>query len=521
MAAMLSRQDIVDGVGDLGLQPGAIVMVHSSLSSLGPVSGGANAVIDALVEVLGRHGTLLMPTHPARDGRTFDPDAIPSDMGVISETFRLRAGVSRSRHPYHPVAGCGARAEEILCNHEMSAAPDGPETPYGRLIPLGGKVLHLGCDLDTMTLLHTVEAELDVPYLRELEMKYVDAGGEVRTLSIRRCPGGHRGGVLKFDRLFRTEGAMNVGRIGPAVCRLIDAPGAAAIMRREMLRDPGFALDENPNCTDCVGYREKIRKQSGSRQAVRGEDRLIRTDSLASILEDEKFRLSVPLWAVDADPDKTLDSIAKAGVSWVEMHTNHLVHMAILGEGLGDRGLNVVVLRTPFASAETLAEACEIAAGFDAKHLHVRLPEDLDRADLNGALERLSRVADDNGMDVLVGNPAGVDPSEIARSLSKIGSARMQMAYDPAAVALSGVSPFYMGLYKGPIRRFVGHVDFRDVVAASGDPAVPGRGNAELVEILSNLRCRSFAGIFCLRPLPGRAGFWRSVNGFREIIERI
>ena len=182
--------------------------------------------------------------------------------------------------------------------------PDGPETPYGRLITLGGKVLHIGCDLDTMTLLHTVEAELDLPYLRELEMQYVDAAGEVRTMSIRRCPGGHRGGVLKFDRLFRAEGAMAVATVGPAVCRLIDAPRAAAVMRREMSRDPGFALDENPHCADCVGYREKIATSSGDRPRALRQTAATGGESLKALLENEDFSLSVPLWAVNANADK-------------------------------------------------------------------------------------------------------------------------------------------------------------------------------------------------------------------------
>ncbi len=69
-----------------------------------------------------------------RDGRVFDPDTIPSDMGLISETFRRRSGVHRSRHPYHPVAALGPRAGEMLRDHERSNVPDGPETPYGRLI---------------------------------------------------------------------------------------------------------------------------------------------------------------------------------------------------------------------------------------------------------------------------------------------------------------------------------------------------------------------------------------------------
>ena len=104
---MLTQRDIEDGLTALGLQPGAIVVVHSSLSSLGPVDGGANAVIDALVEVVGPGGTLMMPTHPARDGRTFDPDVIPSDMGVISETFRLRPG--RDAQPAPLSSGGGVR----------------------------------------------------------------------------------------------------------------------------------------------------------------------------------------------------------------------------------------------------------------------------------------------------------------------------------------------------------------------------------------------------------------------------
>lgn len=518
---MLTQREIEEGLLALGLQPGAIVVVHSSLSSLGPVSGGANAVIDALIEAVGPEGTLMMPTHPARDGRTFDPDVIPSDMGVISETFRLRPGVLRSRHPYHPVAGYGASAEEILSDHEESAVPDGPETPYGRLITLGGKVLHIGCDLDTMTLLHTVEAELDLPYLRELEMKYVDSDGEVRAMTIRRCPGGHRGGVLKFDRLFRAAGAMAVDTIGPAVCRLIDAPRGAAIMRREMSRDPGFALDENPHCADCVGYREKIARSSAGPPATRRGMPAASGEPLNSVLEEEDFTLSAPLWAVDADTGKALDLVAEAGVSSVELHRNHLADVDDLRARLEDRDLEVVVLRTPFASSGTLAEACTVAAGLDAGYLHVHLEDDVERAELDDSLERLSGVAEDSGIDVLVGNPAGVDPSDIAGAMREIGAAGIDMAYDPAAVAVSGGSPFYMGLYKGPIRRSVRHVDFRDVVAESGAPARPGEGNAELVEILSNLRCRSFDGVFCLWPLPGPTGFRDAVNGFRNIIERI
>ena len=71
----LTKREIAQHLKALGVQPAMTLMVHSSLSALGQVEGGADAVIDALLEVIGPQGTLLMPTHPARDGRTFDRPA--------------------------------------------------------------------------------------------------------------------------------------------------------------------------------------------------------------------------------------------------------------------------------------------------------------------------------------------------------------------------------------------------------------------------------------------------------------
>ena len=55
---------LVDGLGNLGLTEGDVVLVHSSLSRFGYVEGGADTVVDALLAAVGAEGTVAVPTSP-------------------------------------------------------------------------------------------------------------------------------------------------------------------------------------------------------------------------------------------------------------------------------------------------------------------------------------------------------------------------------------------------------------------------------------------------------------------------
>ena len=78
----LDRATLVRDLTRLGVPRGGLVMVHSSLRSLGHVAGGAETVVDALLETLGPEGTLVVPTFTyavAREpGFVFDPLHTPS-----------------------------------------------------------------------------------------------------------------------------------------------------------------------------------------------------------------------------------------------------------------------------------------------------------------------------------------------------------------------------------------------------------------------------------------------------------
>jgi aminoglycoside 3-N-acetyltransferase len=58
-SAPVTRAGLAADLGRLGVRPGSVLLAHSSLSALGWVCGGAPALLDAL----GRDGTLVVPTH--------------------------------------------------------------------------------------------------------------------------------------------------------------------------------------------------------------------------------------------------------------------------------------------------------------------------------------------------------------------------------------------------------------------------------------------------------------------------
>lgn len=56
------KQDILGALSAVGMRVGQTVMVHCSLSALEYVCGGAQPVIEALLQTVGETGTVMMPT---------------------------------------------------------------------------------------------------------------------------------------------------------------------------------------------------------------------------------------------------------------------------------------------------------------------------------------------------------------------------------------------------------------------------------------------------------------------------
>jgi aminoglycoside N3'-acetyltransferase len=163
----LTQKDIEVGLRRLGLGRGDAVEVHSSLSSFGWVEGGAPTVVDALMNVVGENGALVMSAYPVSlplpltgqekakgilakvqifgedyDGRT--------GMGAIADEFRRRPGT------------CLGRGIHRVCAWGHDAARHSQEG-YGYLLEINGWVLCLGVDIHRCSSMHMAEGKVKIP----------------------------------------------------------------------------------------------------------------------------------------------------------------------------------------------------------------------------------------------------------------------------------------------------------------------------------------------------------------------
>lgn len=240
---------LVKDLRTLGVQPGNTLMVHASLRSLGTESGGASAVVDDLLEVLGKDGTLLMPalsyaTVNAQNP-VFDVRNTPSCVGALAEYFRTRPGTMRSVHPTHSVCGVGRRSEEILSHHLHDTTPVGENSPFTRLPKIGGQVLFIGCGLGPNTMMHGVEEKVAPPYLLDGTVAYAVtlADGSHLTMTIT----GHnfKGWEQHYERLesllYR---GLKRGKLLQADCYLMEADEMWFAALTKLRQTPLFFVDK-------------------------------------------------------------------------------------------------------------------------------------------------------------------------------------------------------------------------------------------------------------------------------------
>ena len=268
---------VAAAVRGLGALPGGMIGLHSSVPSLGRVvvnifkQGGDKAVdrvvndlIDGFLAAVDPNlGTLCVPTFSycfaGREGsEAYNPKTTPSQTGMLTDIFFRRPDAVRSLQPTHSVAAIGARAEELVRDHEKMPAL-GIDTPFHRLAQWGGWICYLGTNGNTLSLLHVAEAVAEVPYLSVFRYEHLGwrnvaqvqrPDGTTEEYPLKQTPGCSEH-FHRFDALADEAGIMRRTKIYRSKVVLFKAMDALNLAVEKLRAEPGYFLCPKGECQAC------------------------------------------------------------------------------------------------------------------------------------------------------------------------------------------------------------------------------------------------------------------------------
>lgn len=250
LPAYHTRASLRDDLKRIGVQAGDTVLLHAAMRAVGPLLNGPDVLANALLDVVGRDGTIMVYTnwntlhedlldddgHVLPEWRAhvpgFDPAASRAIRinGVIAETVRTMPGARRSGNPAASMAAIGRQADWITADHPQDYGY-GPGSPLAKLVETNGRVLMIGAPWRKCTLVHHAEHLARIP--DKLVVRYevpFAAGGDIIWQFIEEyetdlpvheaLPDNH---IEMIVTAFVNQGHGVQGQIGNAASLLMDA----------------------------------------------------------------------------------------------------------------------------------------------------------------------------------------------------------------------------------------------------------------------------------------------------------
>ncbi|MER2090179.1 MAG: AAC(3) family N-acetyltransferase [Sporosarcina sp.] len=174
-----SKESVIEQLNTLGIKMGDHIIVHSSLKSMGWIAGGAQAVVEALMDTVAPSGTIVMSAQSADNSEPsywmlppvpeawHEPirQSIPAydphlshlrGMGKIADCFHRHPETIRSSHPAHSFMAWGRNAADWMMEHPLNDS-FGTGSPLGKMLDANVKIILIGVGYDSCTALHLSE----------------------------------------------------------------------------------------------------------------------------------------------------------------------------------------------------------------------------------------------------------------------------------------------------------------------------------------------------------------------------
>lgn len=258
MAEMLNKSQLIQDLRCLGVKPGDLLYLKVSMRSLGKVDGGARTVIDAVLDVIGKEGTLVVSSfvkvlplsYLKRHKKLIYDINTSSYAGAVANEMMRHPKVELSRHPVQKFSAIGKMAKDLMSSHqETSYAYD----PLRVMCEKGGKALILGKDVVGVGTTHVAIGLLAYRQKRpKLGVRYKNDRGEVKLFQLN-WAGMCHDGFQKFSTLYdQVPGAIiSRAQVGQTESTLTDMKKTLEIELQALINNPGFFMCQNKDCFCC------------------------------------------------------------------------------------------------------------------------------------------------------------------------------------------------------------------------------------------------------------------------------
>ncbi len=248
MQKIYTRADIFAQLDAMRIPRDRVVLMHSSLRLIGSVEGGAQGLLDYLIEYFTAKGGLFcVPTHTWTNLKkeiTLDLSDPATCLGAFSDLCAADPRGVRTEHPTHSMAVFGEeeRVREFVKDEQFVTSCTPANGCYGKIYEMGGFILLAGVSHNRNTYLHCVDEMLSIPNRMSDKIKALTVKrktGEVIPRSIRFMGCDFTDDISlrfpKYELPFRYHGAITDGFLGGAPTQACDARIMKEVMEKIFL----------------------------------------------------------------------------------------------------------------------------------------------------------------------------------------------------------------------------------------------------------------------------------------------
>ena len=258
MSSLITKQELISDLLNIGVKKGDLLHLKVSLRSIGKIENGANTLLDALLDVVGPEGTLVIdsfvtiyPLPLSKEHRRIvSRYDTPSYAGVLANIMIKHPNMYRSNHPIHRFTAIGKKAKELMFKHTPESHP---YQPLVDMINLQGKNLTIGDKVAGVGTTHI--AILAMGFNQKIPnygVNYQNSGECVKLFKCNWVRGFCADGYWNLVKLYEERGGViQKGKIGNASSMLIDMKKTYEIELSAMKDNPRIFLCDKPYCWQC------------------------------------------------------------------------------------------------------------------------------------------------------------------------------------------------------------------------------------------------------------------------------